>query len=243
MLLVPALGCDGRLFAPLAPLAAGRRDVFWNLPNALPRTPGLDALTDLVMEHADLCGMPARFVIGGSSIGAILALAAAVRAPGRMAGIVLFSGAAAWSELGRAIRFTRWLHPLFPRRTYHEWIARVLIPGSVVPAGADPLADALRAQMRHRTKDYLAGIIAAVRGGGGFDLRPLLADVRAPTLVVHSTRDRVIPYRAARTLAAIPDARVVALDSSSHVPFLTDPETSLAALREFLARVDEKEAA
>lgn len=236
---VPALGLDGRSFAPLAPLAAERRVVFWSPPNDLPREPGLDAFAATTLTHADRAGMPQRFVLLGSSLGAIVALATAIAAPDRVAGLVLSGGAARWSDLGALIRLTRFAHPFLPRRAYHRAMPWVLAPGDP----SDPIRAGLHDQMRHRTKEYADSVIAALAGNGGFDLTPRLAAVRAPTLVLHSLRDGVAPWRTTQALASIPGARVVAIESASHVPYLTDTDRFLGPLREFLATVDEAEGA
>ncbi len=236
---VPALGLDGRSFAPLAPLAADRRLVFWSPPNDLPREPGLEAFAASALTHADRAGMPKRFLLLGSSLGAMIALAAAIAAPDRVAGLVLSGGAARWSDLGLLIRLTRMAHPFLPRRGYHRAMPWVLAPGDP----SDPIRGALHDQMRHRTKEYADAVVAALAGNGGFDLTPRLAAVRAPTLILHSLRDGVAPWRSTRALAAIPGARVVAIDRASHVPYLTDPDTFVGPLRDFLAEVDGTERA
>lgn len=236
---VPALGLDGRSFAPLAPLTADRRLVFWNPPNELPREPGLEAFAATTLTHADRAGMPQRFALLGSSLGAMVALATAIAAPERVAGLVLSGGAARWSDLGLLIRLTRFAHPFLPRRGYHRAMPWVLAPGDPT----DPLRASLHVQMRHRTKEYADAVIAALAGNGGFDMTPRLAGVRAPTLVLHSLRDGVAPWRSTRALASVPGARVVAIDSDSHVPYLTDPESFLGPLRTFLADVDAAEGA
>lgn len=235
LFLLPALGLDGRSFAHLAPLAARRRIVFWSPPNELPRTTGLGAFARLTMEHADRAGMPRRFVLGGSSLGAMIALAAALGAPERIAGLVLIGGTARWRDLGAPMRLARLLHPFIPRRAYHRAMPHILAPGD---ASSDPLLAALHAQMRRRTKGYGDSVVAALAGAGGFDLAPRLGEIRAPTLVLHSRGDRIAPFRAVETFRAIPGVRVAAFDGASHVPYLSEPERVLPVLAEFLAGID-----
>jgi DNA-binding CsgD family transcriptional regulator len=63
------------------------------------------------------------------------------------------------------------------------------------------------------------------------DVRDVLGDVRAPTLVVHRRDDRAIPFELGRDLAAgIPGARLVAVDGDIHLPWLGDRDSVLAAL-------------
>lgn len=69
---------------------------------------------------------------------------------------------------------------------------------------------------------------------GDFDLRPALARVHCPTLIVHGRQDP-IPVSASRALAgALPEARLVVLDDSGHVPYVEAPKMLFAAIRRFL---------
>ena len=67
------------------------------------------------------------------------------------------------------------------------------------------------------------------------DVTGLLAQVAAPTLVVHRRDDRAIPYRAGLDLAAqIPGAALVSLPGRSHFPFVGDAAAVVRAILEFL---------
>ena len=67
------------------------------------------------------------------------------------------------------------------------------------------------------------------------DVRPLLASVHVPVLVVHRRDDRAMPFAGARELAAaLPDAELVALAGDVHPPWLGDPAPVLDALLPFL---------
>jgi pimeloyl-ACP methyl ester carboxylesterase len=69
---------------------------------------------------------------------------------------------------------------------------------------------------------------------GDYDLLPSLARVRCPTLIVHGRADP-IPLSASEALArALPDARLVALDESGHVPYVEAPDELFRAVRDFL---------
>ncbi len=53
------------------------------------------------------------------------------------------------------------------------------------------------------------------------DVRDVLPAIRVPTLVIHRSRDRVIPVEAGRYLAAhIPDAKYFELEGSDHLAFV-----------------------
>jgi pimeloyl-ACP methyl ester carboxylesterase len=56
------------------------------------------------------------------------------------------------------------------------------------------------------------------------DVVDLLAQVRAPTLVLHSRYDNIVPLDEGRRVAAsIPGARFVCLESENHVPLPQEP--------------------
>jgi pimeloyl-ACP methyl ester carboxylesterase/DNA-binding winged helix-turn-helix (wHTH) protein len=60
------------------------------------------------------------------------------------------------------------------------------------------------------------------------DVRPLLSQVKTPTLVIHCDRDRAVPPEKGRLLAAeIPGARYVSLPSSNHLMLEEEPAWSL----------------
>jgi pimeloyl-ACP methyl ester carboxylesterase len=58
--------------------------------------------------------------------------------------------------------------------------------------------------------------------------------VRCPTLIVHGREDP-IPLSASEAVTrALPDARLVALDDSGHVPYVEAPDDLFGAVRDFL---------
>ena len=67
------------------------------------------------------------------------------------------------------------------------------------------------------------------------DPRPLLATIRAPTLLVWGARDAMIPLaNSADYLKAIPDSRLVSFPDSGHLPQEEASGPSLAAVEAFL---------
>ena len=69
------------------------------------------------------------------------------------------------------------------------------------------------------------------------DLREDLGKIKAPTLIMHSTGDRIIPAACSEEMAAgIDDAKLVLLDSENHIPLAGEPAWPVArsALRQFL---------
>ena len=67
------------------------------------------------------------------------------------------------------------------------------------------------------------------------DIRSLLAGVRVPTLVIHGTEDRQVPFTAAEYLAAhIPDAQLYPFKGYGHVPLFTATQEFCDVLRRFV---------
>jgi proline iminopeptidase len=67
-----------------------------------------------------------------------------------------------------------------------------------------------------------------------FDLRPLLAGLTMPTLVITGSEDFITGPRAAEDFAAIPGARSVILDGPGHMIFVEEPTRFREAVLSFL---------
>jgi len=74
---------------------------------------------------------------------------------------------------------------------------------------------------------------AVWRSLGEYDLRPQLAGLRVPAMIVHGTEDP-IPIEDARLTARLIDAELVELPACGHVPYVEAPAPLFAALRRFL---------
>jgi pimeloyl-ACP methyl ester carboxylesterase len=67
------------------------------------------------------------------------------------------------------------------------------------------------------------------------DLRPIMGDVRAPTLVIWGAEDRTIPVEMGlELLAGIPDSRMRLIGGAGHLPLLDKPRFTVALFRSFL---------
>jgi pimeloyl-ACP methyl ester carboxylesterase len=77
--------------------------------------------------------------------------------------------------------------------------------------------------------------VAVMEMNQQIDVRPILAAVRVPTLVLHRTGDRVTRTEQARYLAEhVPGARLVELPGIDHIPWVGDADAILDAVEEFL---------
>lgn len=67
------------------------------------------------------------------------------------------------------------------------------------------------------------------------DMRPHLAAIKTPALVLHGRHDTLFPLAEGEALAkGLANARLVVFEESAHVPFLEEPEAFNAALVQFL---------
>jgi len=70
------------------------------------------------------------------------------------------------------------------------------------------------------------------------DVRPVLASVHVPTLVLHRTEDRAVPVECGRYLAEhIAGAQMVEMPGIDHLPWVGDSERILGEIEEFLTGV------
>ncbi|MGH8700320.1 MAG: alpha/beta fold hydrolase, partial [Burkholderiales bacterium] len=66
------------------------------------------------------------------------------------------------------------------------------------------------------------------------DLRDALGSIRQPVLVMHGDRDSLAPLAAGEYLSRrLVNARFLVLRGAAHAPFLSQPEETSAAVREF----------
>jgi pimeloyl-ACP methyl ester carboxylesterase len=87
-----------------------------------------------------------------------------------------------------------------------------------------------------RAKTYWAQLDAMRRHDG---VLPRLGEIRAPTLVLHGTADKLVQPGNAKLIAdAIPQARLVWLEGASHVFWTDQPERTVEVVGEFLDQVD-----
>lgn len=193
---------------------------------------------DLIDGVLDARGIDTIALIGNSMGGRIAWNYAASR-PARTSALVLIAPDGFESpgfsygqppEMPAALGLMRFTLPAFMLRP------------NVVAAYADP--DALTKEVFDRYHDMMR---APGTRGAMVDLmgqvvlqppEPLLSQITAPVLLVWGTRDAMIPVENAQDyLAALPDGRLVALETLGHVPHEEAPDTSLVPVRAFLDEV------
>ncbi len=108
---------------------------------------------------------------------------------------------------------------------------------SFIPDSNSAQAAAFTEQQRLSCSGERAAAIFRARVG--LDVRGLLAQVRCPTLVLHSDGDAMVPIELGRTLAAhIDGARFETLASRNHIPLAGEPafERFCSAVRDFVTQ-------
>jgi len=228
----------GSTLAPWEPQVAALRDRFRVIRydhrghGRSPVPPGPYRIEDIAADALallDRLGV-ARTHFCGLSLGGMVGLQLAATAPDRIDRLVLCCTSAQlgppeqWAQRAAAVRaggtasiaatlVGRWLTPPF--------------------AAANPdLVDGLRAMIAGIPDDGYAACCSAIEH---MDLRPLLGQVRAPTLVIAGSADPATPpEHAARIVAGVPGARLVVLDGAAHLASIEQPEAVTGLLLEHL---------
>jgi pimeloyl-[acyl-carrier protein] methyl ester esterase len=176
----------------------------------------------------------------GWSLGGQVALAAALRAPGRVAGLSLvastprFVQGPDWPDGVPAATFTQFADALAldPAATLKRFLA-LQVRGS----------DDARATLRRLRTELDARAPASVEGlAGGLsilattDLRAGLRDLRCCTHWLFGGRDTLVPPDAAGAVSRLlPDAAIDTIAGAGHAPFLSHPHACLARMIDWLA--------
>ena len=189
---------------------------------------------EAVVENAGL----ERFAILGASEGGPTAITYAVRHPERVSHLILL-GTFAWSpppataeerELLRAMLMT--IGPGWGKDTpafRQIWTARFMPEGDL---------EMIRwFNELQRVSGSAETVMALIGSIGRIDVRELLPQVQAPTLVAHARGDLAVPFEGGREIASmIPNARFLPLESNNHLMLPGEPanDVLLKAITEFI---------
>lgn len=225
---LPGLGASGRSFAPLRALSDKYRFLFWTPPLKTPE--GKIPLEFNLCALRDAKALPDTFALVGSSYGSLVALSFALWHPDRVKALVLISPVASTNKIrnGALLAQQAMRVPLPFAYVFAPAVARVL-GGRELPkdAAAELIREARRIaphEMSRRLKDILSA-----------ELMPRLHELQMPVLVIHGTRDRVVPTESAKDVAqAIAHAELQLIEGAGHLPYMSHPEEFNAALDRFL---------
>jgi len=171
----------------------------------------------------------ARATLFGFSYGAVVAAAFAARRPERLKRLLLFGAYPDTAPLSSPAL----LGPMSSVLRADWALGSRLLTAAFLP-DADPKQASLNARAwRESTSGDTAASLLEL--WAATDLRDLLAEVKAPTLVLHRRDDQVVPPRLGRALAAlVPGARFQELEGRWHQPWFGDADAVLRAVGAFL---------
>ena len=225
LVMIPAFGCDERLYAGVAP----------HLPSdVLVSTLIADGESFANCVQQVLAQAPEAFVILGTSFGGRVALETALAAPGRVKGlIVIGSGPGPVADPRAGLRRSERLRAGEARQVATEMgdiIAHMDGPnGAAARDCFIAMCEAVGAQVMTRQSDALAQRA---------DLRPRLSEVTCPALMLWGVHDRFSPAAdGLRMAAAMPNGRYVELADCGHLPSLEYPEETASAIAHWMADV------
>jgi pimeloyl-[acyl-carrier protein] methyl ester esterase len=209
---------------------------------ASPLDPGLSGGPGALWAWAEAClaGAPERAVWLGWSLGGLVALAAALRAPERVAALVMmtatprFLQAADWRCAMPEANLAQFHDGLLadPAGTLARFLALQV-------RGSDQARETLR-WLRRELAGQPAPRPEALALGLDLlrdeDLRGPLPDLRPPSLWLFGSHDTLVPAAAAgRVGTLLPTARTRVIQGAAHAPFLSHPAETEAAMRTFLS--------
>lgn len=191
-----------------------------------PRTMALEMATVAAVTEA--VGAD-RFDLFGWSLGAATAVQWAAERPDTVSRLVLYGGWAAGESIGDADSRRHVLGLL----ATHWGLGSDLLTELFAPDADSGTRRTLAAYQRAASSAETA--VALLELAYALDVRPHLAHVRAPTLVLHRRGDRAAPLAGGRALAdAIPAADLALLEGRSHLPAIGDAQAVVDEVRRFL---------
>lgn len=184
-----------------------------------------EAFVEDLEAVADNLGLE-RFPLLGISQGAAVSIEYAVRHPERVSGLILIgSYAAGWRHLTdpeeqarrEAVLTLTELGWGTDNPAYRHIFSQTFMPDA-------PPEDLVWFDEFQRQTASPGNAVRFQQAFGLIDVRDRLAEVRAPTIVLHAERDQRIPMEVGRAVAdGIPGAQFVPLDSGNHILVESEP--------------------
>lgn len=222
-----------------ADLTLGHRLTAIELPGhgVSPFDPSWQGLEDWV--EACLTAAPVRAVWVGWSLGGLVALAAARRAPERLAGLV------AMTATPRFVQADDWPAAMAPETLSRFHDGLLADPAGTLERflalqvwGSEAARETLRLlklELAERPPPDPVALALGLDLLRDSDLRPALEDLDCPSLWLFGARDTLVPAAVAVDIAArLPEARVQVIPGAAHAPFLSHPAATTTALLSFL---------
>jgi pimeloyl-ACP methyl ester carboxylesterase len=225
LVMIPAFGCDERLYAGIAPLLPS---------NVLSSTVIADGADFATCVEQVLAQAPDNFVVLGTSFGGRVALETTLAAPERVRGlIVIGSSPGAVADQRAGLRRSERLRAGEAEQVATEMgdmIAHMEGPNG--PAARQAFIDmcaTLGPEALARQSDALAHRV---------DRWPRLSEIACPALMLWGVHDKFSPAaEGLRMSAAIPKGRYVELADCGHFPTLEYPDETAAAIDHWMEDV------
>jgi 3-oxoadipate enol-lactonase len=219
----------------LPPLARSHRVTCLNLPGFGASDPvelnSVGEYADHLARVMDALSLPPTVDVFGNGFGAFVALELAIRHGGRMRNLMVADTAPAFPEPAKA-----------PFRVMAEKVLATGISSildTAIGRMFPPAFQAAHPEMVAARKAALAAADApcfarACLALAALDLRPRLAAIRNPTLVMCGALDQTTPPELAREVArAIRGAVYLDIEDSGHCPMLEQPEALVSMIESF----------
>ena len=179
-----------------------------------PETLGLDGYASCLAEFIDNLKLVKPHIVG-LSFGAGLALELYKQRPDLPRSLTLVSAYAGWAgslsptEVEARLRQVMRQSELPAEDVVDSWLPDLLTTGA-----SPEIVD----ELREIIGDFHpAGMRAMAHAFANADLRPTLAEIRVPTLLIHGEADRRSPLESAREMKeTIPDSRLVVISGAGH---------------------------
>lgn len=222
--LLPGMMCDARLFGPQAVIGGVR----------IPAIPVLDNMPAMAAEL--LRDLPARFALGGLSMGGIIAMEVLRQAPERVAGLALLD-TNPLAEAG-TVKAMRAIHM---EKVANGGLSDVmrddLKPNYLVP-GPD------RQAILELCMEMALGLGPEVFRAQSLALRDradqteTLRSFRGPALVLCGAQDQLCPVARHELMHGLmPQSDLVVIEGAGHLPTLECPRDTNAALANWLKEI------
>ena len=222
LIMIPALGCDERLYAGVAPLLPS------NVLSStiIPDHDSFEACVEQVLAQA-----PETFVILGTSFGGRVAMELALAAPERLQGlIVIGAGPGPVADPRAGIRRSERLRGGEFEQVITEMGDIIShLPGPNGPVTREAFIEMCRTQgeqLMARQSDALAKRT---------DLRPRLNEIACPALMIWGVHDQFSPAAdGLRLSTAVQRGRYVEIAECGHFPSLEYPDEVAAAITHWM---------
>jgi pimeloyl-ACP methyl ester carboxylesterase len=157
-----------------------------------------------------------KCVLAAESAGALTVLAATLKYPTRITGLVIVDGMYFRETSLENDSFLLGLRKAYPSTL--DYFVETCVP--------EPNSD----HIKHWGRQIIdraspAASIALYLSSGEIDLRNELSQISQPTLILHGEADGIVPVEEARRLSKIlPNAKLTVLPGAGHVPTMTRPQ-------------------